>query len=110
MVAERRRDRARGLLGTTGLAPGEALLIPEARSVHTVGMRFPILVVRLDGSLRVVDVRRVRSGRLVMPRRRARHVLEAPVELDLKVGDVLRPAQAGQEPMPAVPVTTQEPA
>jgi len=35
----------RGLLGRTGLEPGEGLLIRPAGSVHTFFMRFPIDVV-----------------------------------------------------------------
>jgi hypothetical protein len=86
------------------------MLIPNASSVHTFGMRFPILVARLDAELRVVEVDRLRPGRLLLPRRAVRHVLEGPIELDVRVGDVLRSAQAGQPPSPAAPVTTHDPA
>ena len=41
-------ERMRGLLGRSGLAPDEALLLPDCRSVHTVGMRFAIRVAFLD--------------------------------------------------------------
>ena len=109
-VADRPRDRARGLIGAPSLAADEALLIPEATSVHTFGMAFAILVARLDAGLRIVDLRRMPPRRLVLPTRRARHVLEGPVGVDLRVGDVLRMVQAGQPPSPAAPVTTQEPA
>lgn len=50
--------RAVGLLGTSHLEPGEVLWITRCRSVHTVGMRFPISCVFLDARgtvLRVVD-------------------------------------------------------
>ncbi|HEX6332038.1 MAG TPA: DUF192 domain-containing protein [Actinomycetota bacterium] len=89
-VAETRRDRARGLLGATALPADLALLLPNATSVHTFGMRFPILVARLDPRFRVIDVRILRPGHLLLPRRRARHVLEASPDLDLRAGDVLR--------------------
>ena len=49
-------SRLRGLLGTSGLPPGEGLLFPRTRSVHTHFMRFPIDVVFLDDDLRVVSI------------------------------------------------------
>jgi uncharacterized membrane protein (UPF0127 family) len=45
---------------------GEGLLIPGCRSVHTLGMRFPLDLVFLDRTGRVIELRRgVRPGRLV---------------------------------------------
>jgi uncharacterized membrane protein (UPF0127 family) len=72
----RRRERMRGLLGRLGLHEDRALLLPRTRSVHTFGMRFPIEVAWLDDEWRVVAVRPVPPGRVALPRRRARHVLE----------------------------------
>src|SRR6185369_8693719 len=46
--------RLRGLLGTSGLAPGEGLWIRPCRQVHMFGMRYPIDVVFLDERLGVV--------------------------------------------------------
>ena len=40
--------RMKGLLGRSGLAPDEGLLIRPATSIHTWFMRFPIDVVFLD--------------------------------------------------------------
>ncbi|MGH2591854.1 MAG: hypothetical protein ACRDGW_13810 [Actinomycetota bacterium] len=88
-VPRGRRERLRGLIGLGGLAPDEGFLIANATSVHTFGMRFPILVARLDGSFRVVDVRVVRRWRFVRPIRRARHVLECHEGADVRVGDPL---------------------
>ena len=53
------RTRARGLLGTTRLAPGTALRIAPCRSVHTLGMRFAVDLVWLDagGAVTRVDHR-----------------------------------------------------
>lgn len=90
-VPERRRDRLRGLIGIERLARDEAFLVTDATSVHTFGMRFPILVVRLDASMRVVDVRVVRPWKFVPPIRGARHVLECHERADVQVGDSLRP-------------------
>jgi uncharacterized membrane protein (UPF0127 family) len=89
-VAETGRDRRAGLRGARGLTPEAALLFPNATSVHTLGMRFPILVVRLDDTFTVVDVRRVRPGRYVPPMRRASHVLECNENVDVRVRDVVR--------------------
>jgi uncharacterized protein len=74
-VADGRRARARGLLGREGV--DGAVLLRPARSVHTVGMRFPIDVAFCDAELRVIRVvtmRRFRVSRLVW---RSRAVVEA---------------------------------
>ena len=89
-VAESGRDRRIGLRGARDLPLDTALLFPNATSVHTLGTRFPILVVRLDAAFTVLDVRRVRPGRFVPPMRRASHVLECNEDVDVRVGDVLR--------------------
>jgi uncharacterized protein len=68
------------------------MLFQRCRSVHTIGMRFPIVLMLLDDSLRVVGVRMMRPGRLLFPRPRVRHVLECPTETDLRPGDRLRPS------------------
>jgi hypothetical protein len=57
--------RLRGLTGLPGLDAGEGLEIPRCRSVHTLGMRFPLDLVWLDEDGRVVRVDRgVRPFRL----------------------------------------------
>jgi hypothetical protein len=74
-IAESRRDRRRGLLGRDGIEG--AILLRPARSVHTVGMRFPLDVAFCDADLRVVRVLRMprhRVSRLVW---RSRAVIEA---------------------------------
>lgn len=88
-IPERLPERVRGLLRREAIKIDEALLIPDATSVHTFGMRFPILLARLDDSLRVVDVLRVMPRRLVIPMRNARHVLECHPDVDLRAGDAL---------------------
>jgi uncharacterized membrane protein (UPF0127 family) len=75
-VAERARERMRGLLRRARLPPGQGLLIPNARSVHSMGMRFPVDVSFLDAELTVLEVKRLAPGRVLVPRRRARHILE----------------------------------
>ena len=97
-VATARRDRRRGLLGRDGF--DGALLIDPARSVHTVGMRFPIDIAYCartnDGLLEVLVVTCMRRHRLGRPRLRASCVLEAQLgafeRWKLQVGDELEVA------------------
>ena len=94
-VASSIRDRARGLLGKDGFEG--ALLLDPARSVHTLGMRFPIDVAYCskdpDGSLLVLTTRTMPRWRVGLPRPRARCVLEAQSgafeRWGLRAGDVL---------------------
>jgi uncharacterized protein len=74
-VADGRRQRRRGLLGRDGF--DGAVLLRPCRSVHTIGMRFPIDVAFCDADLvvlRVVTVPRNRVTRAVL---RSRAVVEA---------------------------------
>ena len=74
-IASTRADRRKGLLGRDGFEG--ALLIEGTRSVHTMGMQFPIDVAHLaeDGTvLRCATMPRHRVG---MPVLRASKVLEA---------------------------------
>jgi len=77
-VARTFAERARGLIGTRGLAPGEGLLIERCNAIHTFFMSFPIDATFLDGENRVVKtVRGIRPWRLlVWGGWRARKVLE----------------------------------
>jgi len=75
-VAAGMAGRMRGLLGRDGLEG--ALLLRPTRSVHTLGMRFPIDVAFCDRGLRVVAVVcPMAPNRLGRPRLRARCVIEA---------------------------------
>ena len=74
-VADGVAGRARGLLGRDGLEG--AMLIKPARSVHTVGMRFPIDVAFCDRDMTVVDTVTMGRFRVSRPRLRARCVVEA---------------------------------
>lgn len=89
-VPTTRRERRRGLLGRTGLEAGAGLLLERCRSVHTVGMRFAIDVVALDPQLRVIAVRTLRPGRLLLPRPGVRHVLELGAGSGVRRGDRFR--------------------
>jgi len=56
LVAATALSRLKGLLGRSGLEPGEGLLLRPASSIHTFFMRFPIDVVFLDRELEVRKV------------------------------------------------------
>ena len=74
-VAERRRDRMRGLLGRDGL--DGALVLRPCRSVHTIGMRFPIDVAFCTRDLRVLRTVELRPNRVTRPSLRGCCVIEA---------------------------------
>jgi uncharacterized membrane protein (UPF0127 family) len=77
-VATRLGSRLLGLALLDRERGGEGLLIPNCRSVHTVGMRFAIDLVFLAADGRVIELRReVPPGRLVRCRA-AESVLELP--------------------------------
>lgn len=56
IVAERWWERARGLLGQTGLPPEAGLLIVPCNSIHSVFMRFSFDALFLDQQRRVLHV------------------------------------------------------
>ena len=74
-IASSRSDRRKGLLGRDGFEG--ALLIEGTRSVHTMGMRFPIDVAHLDDEGTVLRCATMPRHRLGLPVPRARKVLEA---------------------------------
>ena len=90
-VASSRGDRRRGLLGRDGF--DGALLLQPARSVHTLGMRFPIDVAHLDADLVVLRLATMPPWRLGPVVRGARCVVEAEAgsfeRWGLAVGDQL---------------------
>lgn len=90
-VADRRATRRRGLLGRDGI-DGAMLLVP-ARSVHSVGMRFPLDVAWCDRDLVVLRVARLGQHRFTRPVARAHAVIEAEAgsfaRWNLTVGDRL---------------------
>lgn len=90
-VATTRRARRRGLLGRDGIEG--AMLLSPARSVHSIGMRFPLDVAWCDRDLRVVRVARLPRRRMTRLVARSHSVLEAEAgafaRWDLAVGDQL---------------------
>ena len=55
-IAESFAERAKGLIGRRGLAPGTGMLITKCNCIHTFFMRFAIDATFLDKSGRVVTV------------------------------------------------------
>ena len=90
-VADDFRSRLRGLLGRDGI--DGVLLLRPARSVHTVGMRFPIDVAYCTSDLRVLRVVTMPRHRVGRPCAKAACVLEAEAgtfaHWELHVGDQL---------------------
>jgi len=94
VVADTFFSRLVGLLGSKGLGEGEGLWIVPTRSVHTVGMRFPIDVVLLDHAGRVVELRSgMRGWQCAGLRTRAYCALELPAgsiqAYGLDLGEIL---------------------
>jgi uncharacterized membrane protein (UPF0127 family) len=90
-VADSFGRRTKGLLGRDGYEG--AMVLPRTRSVHTVGMRFPVDVAVCDRDMVVVGVTRLRPWRMSLPRPRGRSVIEAQAgafeRWGLRVGDRL---------------------
>jgi hypothetical protein len=97
-MAESGKERWRGLLGRDGCEG--ALHLPGVRWVQTIGMRFTLDVAFLSEDLTVVGLRRVRPGRMVLPRRGGRSVIETQAgaweRWGIRVGDqvVIRQVEA----------------
>jgi len=90
-VAARFWPRLRGLLGTSGLAPGDGLLITPCSSVHMFGMGYAIDVVYLDGQDRVAGIdHSLAPGRIELP-------AGACAEAGLQVGDQLAICGAAED-------------
>lgn len=66
-VARTFAERARGLIGTKSLPPGEGMLILKCNAIHTFFMRFPIDATFLDKNNDIVKVvRNIRPWRLLV--------------------------------------------
>jgi uncharacterized membrane protein (UPF0127 family) len=74
-VAESFGARLRGLLGREGIEG--AVLLRPAKSVHTIGMRFPLDVAFCRRDLTVLEVTTMGRFRIGYPRLRAHCVIEA---------------------------------
>lgn len=74
-------SRCKGLLGRAGLKPGESLLIKPCAQIHMFFMKFPIAVVFLDKSNRVLYV-----NNRIAPWRISPWVFGAASALELEAG------------------------
>jgi hypothetical protein len=74
------------------------MLLQRCRSIHTFGMRQTISVAFLDRTMRVIEARRCRPGRIVNARRSdALHTLECAVRWQPRIGDrFTRAVRAGR--------------
>lgn len=98
MLANTALTRLCGLMGRSGLEPGEALWLRPSSGVHTIGMRFAIDVIFLDRDLRIVKlIENMRPFRIAMPHLKATSVLEMKAhsiaQIGLRIGDMLRPVR-----------------
>jgi uncharacterized membrane protein (UPF0127 family) len=85
-IARDTYSRMVGLLGRTGLAQGEGILLQPAGSIHTFFMRFAIDAVFLDRELRVVRIAAgVKPWRAALAKR-TRSVLELAAGEAARVG------------------------
>lgn len=102
-VADSFLSRLLGVSRSSGLDPGEGLLISPCRAVHTIGQKRTMDVVFIDRRGRVVALHpRLRPMRLTRWIRAAEYVLELPegtiAETDTEVADQLAwvPAPASE--------------
>lgn len=77
-VASNFRQRFWGLMGRRQLEDGRGLLLERCSGIHTCFMKFPIDVVYLDRSFKVLDYETVRPWKLGSLIKGACHVLELP--------------------------------
>jgi uncharacterized membrane protein (UPF0127 family) len=85
-VATSRWARLVGLALLDRSRAGDGLLIPGCRSVHTLGMRFPIDVIFLDANLRTVSRRPAVPPLRIAVEPTADSVLELPSPRPEEVG------------------------
>jgi uncharacterized membrane protein (UPF0127 family) len=68
-----------GLLRRNNLGPEEALWLIPGKGVHTIGMKFPIDVIFLDESNKVIDIAsELPPNRISRIRLKTRSILELP--------------------------------
>lgn len=87
-------ERLVGLIGKPPLPSGECLWIDPCNGIHTFGMRFPLDVLVLDESARVLRIHTsLRPWRVSLPVRGAHSVVEMAAgtlsQLPLSIGDLV---------------------
>ena len=92
-VADTSKKRRTGLLRHTSLPEGEGLWIAPCEGVHTVGMKFPIDVLFLNKTRKVLKIRKAMQPFRLALCLRADSVLELPAgtteKTDTAPGDQL---------------------
>lgn len=93
-IAESLLARMKGLLGKSSLQADEGLLIRPCKGIHTLGMKFPIDVIFLDGENRVLaSIQDLKPNRITRLHFKAAGVIELPSgtagACSVKVGDLI---------------------
>ena len=105
-VADTRAQRRRGMLGQKH--PEFALVLPNCRWVHTIGMRCALDVAYLDDESRVMKVQQLNPMRLPLPVLAAHSVVEARAgsfeRWGVRVGDVVEVRRVNDAPSTSRPV------
>ena len=105
-VADTRAQRRRGILGQKH--PEFALVLPNCRWVHTIGMRCALDVAYLDDESRVMKVQQLNPMRLPLPVLAAHSVVEARVgsfeRWGVRVGDIVEVRRVNDAPSTSRPV------
>ena len=85
--------RIKGLLGTSKLDEGSALLIPDCRQVHTFFMNYPIDVIFLDSKNKILKIQTLKPWKISSWLYKSQKVIEVPAgftkKVNLKKGDKL---------------------
>jgi hypothetical protein len=94
-IADRFVARLVGLLNKRALEPGAGLLIEPCSSIHTFGMKYPIDVLALDRSYRVLGIwKDIRPWRVKVFSGGTYRVLELESgtlhPIDVQIGDYLQ--------------------
>jgi uncharacterized membrane protein (UPF0127 family) len=99
LVADRPLRRMRGLLGRESLPSGEGMLLSPTPSIHTAFMRFPIDVILMDGTFRVLKIAKD------LPAWRAASAHRARAALELAAGEAARRGVAAGDQLGVVEVS-----
>ena len=110
VVARTFWTRLVGLIGRRSLPKGHGLVITPCRSVHTMFMRFPIDVIYVDRSRRVVKtVSALKPYRASLGGASAESAIELPAgtvgATTTAVGDALTVDENGEDAEPGVRIT-----
>ncbi|HTL47952.1 MAG TPA: DUF192 domain-containing protein [Verrucomicrobiae bacterium] len=103
-IADHFWTRFKGLQGRADLEPGHGLLLVPCSSVHTFMMRFPIDLILLDRTGKVLGVKStVRPWRMVAPVSQTYAIIEVKGGSALAVspGDLLRLERVQGQELPA---------